>query len=312
VAFGDLTESREFDLKPWLLAIGLLIAFVDLGIALGLRGLFRPGPAAGTAVALALMVGPWPTGTAKAQAQVSDRFALEATLETRLAFVETGIDDVDAMSYAGLMGLSAILRRRTSVEPAAPIGVDIEQDEISFFPLLYWPVVPEQAALTEAAIERVDQFMKTGGTILFDTRDQDGGGAIGFASPGPGTERLRRLLARLDVPPLTPVPQDHVLTKAFYLMQTFPGRWTGGRLWVERSAGSANDGVTPLLIGGNDWAAAWAMDAEGRPLAAVVPDGNRQREMAFRFGVNLVMYVLTGNYKADQVHVPAILERLGQ
>ena len=37
----------------------------------------------------------------------------------------------------------------------------------------------------------------------------------------------------------------------------------------------------------------------------------RQREMAFRFGVNLVMYVLTGSYKSDQVHVPALLERLG-
>ena len=37
-----------------------------------------------------------------------------------------------------------------------------------------------------------------------------------------------------------------------------------------------------------------------------------QREMACRFGVNLVMYALTGNYKADQVHVPAILERLGR
>jgi hypothetical protein len=25
-----------------------------------------------------------------------------------------------------------------------------------------------------------------------------------------------------------------------------------------------------------------------------------------------VMYALTGNYKSDQVHVPALLERLGQ
>ena len=37
-----------------------------------------------------------------------------------------------------------------------------------------------------------------------------------------------------------------------------------------------------------------------------------QREMAFRVGINIVMYALTGNYKADQVHVPALLERLGQ
>ncbi|MEC7204327.1 MAG: DUF4159 domain-containing protein, partial [Pseudomonadota bacterium] len=58
--------------------------------------------------------------------------------------------------------------------------------------------------------------------------------------------------------------------------------------------------------------AAWSVDRHGRPLYAVVPGGEKQREMAYRFGVNLVMYALTGNYKADQVHVPAILERLGQ
>ena len=63
---------------------------------------------------------------------------------------------------------------------------------------------------------------------------------------------------------------------------------------------------------GNDWAGAWAVDDQGRPAFPCVPGGEPQREMAMRFGVNLVMYVLTGNYKTDQVHVPAILERLGQ
>ena len=95
-------------------------------------------------------------------------------------------------------------------------------------------------------------------------------------------------------------------------MQSFPGRFAGGRVWVEDRAGGVNDGVSSVVIGANDWAAAWALDEFGRPVAAVVPGGERQREMAYRFGVNLVMYTLTGNYKADQVHVPAILERLGQ
>jgi hypothetical protein len=81
---------------------------------------------------------------------------------------------------------------------------------------------------------------------------------------------------------------------------------------VERHAGGINDGVSGYVIGGHDWAAAWAVDDLGQPIAAVVPGGEHQREMALRFGVNLVMYTLTGNYKADQVHVPAILERLGQ
>ena len=47
-------------------------------------------------------------------------------------------------------------------------------------------------------------------------------------------------------------------------------------------------------------------------LVLLASGGEVQREMAFRAGVNLVMYALTGNYKADQVHIPALLERLGQ
>ena len=108
------------------------------------------------------------------------------------------------------------------------------------------------------------------------------------------------------------MPADHVLTRSFYLAHNFPGRWDGNRLWIADYGGLNNDNVSPVLIGGNDWAGAWALDEEGIPLYPTVPDGEFQREAAFRFGVNLVMYVLTGNYKSDQVHVPAILERLGQ
>ena len=97
-----------------------------------------------------------------------------------------------------------------------------------------------------------------------------------------------------------------------YLLREFPGRWAGGPLWVERRGGRHKDGVSSIVIGANDWAGAWAVDSLGRPMAAVVPGGERQREMAYRFGVNWVMYALTGNYKTDQVHVPAIIDRLGQ
>jgi hypothetical protein len=127
-----------------------------------------------------------------------------------------------------------------------------------------------------------------------------------------GSEALQRLGEGLEIPNLVPVPPDHVRTKSFYLMQTFPGRFSGGTLWVEAGADTVNDGVASVLVGSNDWAGAWAVDRLGQPVNALVPDGARQREMAYRFGVNLVMYALTGNYKADQVHVPFILERLGQ
>jgi hypothetical protein len=103
-----------------------------------------------------------------------------------------------------------------------------------------------------------------------------------------------------------------VLSKTFYLINDYPGRFAGGQVWVEATRARGEDEVSSVILGSNDWAGAWAADQSGRALYAVVPGGEVQREMAYRFGVNLVMYALTGNYKADQVHVPAILERVGQ
>ena len=71
------------------------------------------------------------------------------------------------------------------------------------------------------------------------------------------------------------------------------------------------DGVSGLFVGDADWATAWAGDERGRALYTV-DGGRRGRELAIRFGVNLIMHVLTGNYKEDQVHLPILLERLGE
>jgi len=142
--------------------------------------------------------------------------------------------------------------------------------------------------------------MRNGGLILFDTLD--GGRA--------GSDRLRQLATGLDIPPLTEVTGDHVLTHTFYILRTMPGRLEGAPVYAAEQGDPANDNVSPVVVGAADWAGAWAMDRRGDPLYAVVPGGEQQREMAYRFGVNLVMYALTGSYKADQVHLPAIWERL--
>lgn len=310
---GELANAGEVDFKPWLLTAALALALVDLIIALALRGLlYGRVRRVATGVLLAGVLG---AGAAHAQTAIGgadddpDAFALKATLETRLVYVATGNSDVDEVSLAGLRGLTSVLNRRTAVEAGEPMAIDVERDELAFFPLIYWPVVADQKTPSPAAIERLNTYLHTGGTILFDTRDQ--GDIAPDPRNGPGMRRLQMLVRGLEIPPLAPVPPEHVLTKAFYLMQDFPGRYTGGTLWAERRDG-AGDEVSSVIVGSNDYAGAWAVDNANRPMFAVVPGGEHQREFAFRFGVNLVMYALTGNYKSDQVHVPAILERLGQ
>jgi hypothetical protein len=309
---GAYGTAGETDLKPWLLAAATLLALIDLLIGLALRGLLRFGTARSAPAAILLAAIALGGAPAWAQETGDDAFALAATLEMRLAYVITGNTSVDEVSRAGLRGLSTTLQERTSIEPADPMGIDVETDELIFFPLIYWPVASEQERLSPRALAKIDDYLKTGGIILFDTRDQNAGLSRQIGGLGPGAQHLRKLLGDLNIPPLQPVPPEHVLTRSFYLTQDFPGRWTGGQVWVERHEGGVNDGVSSLIIGSHDWAAAWAIDDRRRPMFAAVPGGERQRELAFRFGVNLVMYAMTGNYKADQVHLPAILERLGQ
>ncbi|QUS36975.1 DUF4159 domain-containing protein [Falsirhodobacter algicola] len=311
-AVADMDAAPARALKGPLLALALAALLIDVLAALAVGGRLRRGAA--MAIAGLVML------TAPPEAQAQDDRAIAAVDELRLAFVRTGDAEVDRISEAGLRGLSLQLASRTSVEPGEPMGVDPATDELAFFPFLYWPVTGQEAGLSAAATERVNAYLRTGGMILFDTRDADMAGLSGGTEAG---RALQRLTAGLDIPPLEPVPSDHVLTRTFYLLQDFPGRQVGP-VWVEAAAPEAeaaggqpfrtlNDGVTPVIIGGNDWAAAWASDAYGAPLLPVGRGygGERQREIAVRFGINVVMYVLTGNYKNDQVHVPALLERLG-
>jgi len=304
------------ELKGALMSIAAVLLLIDATALLILMGALRRGPAvAAIALALVPLLG---TTDGRAQDAADFEFAMNASLNTRLAYVSTGDANLDRISEAGLEGLSLELARRTAIEPAKPMSVNLDTDDLAFFPLLYWPVSANSERPSDQAIAKVDAYMKNGGTIIFDTRDQ-ASAVIGGAT-SPATLALRNILSGLDIPSLEPVPQDHVLTKTFYLLQGFPGRWSGGPLWVEQLTSQAvenrparaGDGVSPILITANDLAGAWAIGSDGNYMFPTVPNDPYQRELAYRAGINIAVYTMTGNYKADQVHIPALLERLGQ
>ncbi|MBT8412588.1 MAG: DUF4159 domain-containing protein [Octadecabacter sp.] len=323
IAVEGLDVTRETLLKGWLLAAALVLLSVDIIASLALSGRLRgPRAAAAATVVLALLIFPQDGFAQDTAAPADDSVAIASTANVVLAHVVTGDTRVDDLAQAGLYGLSNTLFRRTSIEPAMPVGINLETDELAFFPFLYWPVTADQPLPSRAAYAKLNRYLRTGGMILFDTRDAD---LARFGSSSPEGRKLQAIARGLDIPALEPIPEDHVLTRTFYLLQDFPGRYATRDVWVEAApAGAAlaegmpfrdlNDGVTPVVIGGNDWAAAWATDNMGNPLVPVGRGmaGERQREIALRFGVNLIMHVLTGNYKSDQVHVPALLDRLGQ
>ena len=325
---ASYTNSEPRDLRGMLLSSSLALFLIDAIIVAflgaGLAALLRRRPVS-AALAFAVLVLATLAAPSSSHADEKDDFAIKATTQTRLAYVVTGNADVDSIVKAGMSGLTLFLAQRTALEAGDPIGVDPAHDELAFFPLIYWPIVPGAAKPAPDAINKIDAYMKNGGTVLFDTRDAvDATPGPDGASQTPGMQALRELLSSLDVPELEPVPRDHVLTKTFYLLRDFPGRFTTGQTWVEAlprgdddeeaaaRPARGGDGVSPIIITSNDLAGAWAIRPDGQAMLPLSPGEPRQREFAFRAGVNIVMYTLTGNYKADQVHAPALIERLGQ
>lgn len=337
---GD-AEARSLRLAGPLLAIAAGLLALDLFIALfvagRLRGLTRRGKAVakttgGAAGALILAFAFLPGDPAQAQgyelrpdgsyraipspstrvvplpAGKASEKEIEAALVMRFGYVETGDRALNERTRAGLRGLSNILNMRTSVEPADPHALNLETDALELYPLIFF-VVPENAApLSDRAVTRLNAYLRAGGALVIDTR------AGGDPAAQTDVSRLETLLAGLDAPQLQTVPDNHVLSRSFYLIKDYPGRFAGRRLWIEKTGepgATRGDGVSRLFIGDADWVSAWAVDENGRDLYSV-DGGPQQRETARRFGVNLVMYVLTGSYKDDQVHIPALLERLGE
>ena len=209
-----------------------------------------------------------------------------------LAYIKTGNMATDTLSQRGLEAVASALNARTSTETKGVVGVDPARDPLVFFPVIYWPVIGGGKAVSPEAMGQIQSYLDHGGTILIDTQNKR-------ISNGLLTDRL----AGLRIPVMQPIESGHVLKKSFYLLDDFPGRYRGGEFWVEQDSGNGRDGVSSVLTGANDWASAWTDSRQNR---------TRKNELSLRFGVNVVMYALTGNYKADQVHLPHILERLGQ
>jgi len=238
--------------------------------------------------------------------------------KTHLAYVKTGEVELDRLSQSGLDSLSRFIEDRTSIELGQAVGVRLGEDELSFYPLLYWPIDAAQAMPTVQAMGRLDAYMRQGGAVLFDTRDYFLSDMALDDAPTPAVQRLRDILKGLNIPPLEPAPPEHVIARSFYIMPDFPGRYRGAPLWLEMTGDNssrhvqAGDGISSILITANDFIGAWAADENRQWLFSTVPDEPMQRLWALRGGLNIVLYLLTGNYKADQIHAAEILNRLGR
>lgn len=205
-----------------------------------------------------------------------------------LAYVITSSAANNDMAKRGLEALSIALSERTSVEPRGVVGLNLEKDDLAFFPIIYWPITNATPPLSAAAKARVQDYINNQGLIVFDSRDD---------------AAMKRVLDDLNLSPLREIGEDHSLTRSFYLISSLPGSTRSGQVLAEAPNAMRGD-TSRVIIGQRNWAGAWSGTTLG-PMS-------REREMALRSGINMVMYALTGSYKQDQIHMKSILEKLGK
>jgi hypothetical protein len=191
------------------------------------------------------------------------------------------------------------LARRTSIETTPdPVPVRLDAPGLHRYPFLTLSGDGAMPPFSEGERAALRRHLQYGGFLLVDAAD--GSDGSGFDAS------VRSELARvLPAAPLRPIPQQHVLYKAFYLVDHQGGRVIT-RAWLE---GQQLDGRLAVVYSQNDLAGAWARSELGEWEFPCTPGGEPQREQAFRLGVNLAMYALCTDYKDDAVHLPFIMKR---
>lgn len=187
------------------------------------------------------------------------------------------------------------VEKRTSIATERDILMLPAADpRLETMPFLFWTGEGSMPALSEQEVAALRRFVRAGGMLFIDCVDD-------LFEQSVRAEMLRIL----PTDKLALVPDAHVLWKTFYLVT---GR--GGRV-VRRAQmeGIALEDRLAVLLSPNDHSGAWARDDFGRFEFEVSPGGETQREMAVRFGVNVIMYALCLDYKEDQVHIPFIMKR---
>lgn len=199
----------------------------------------------------------------------------------------------------GLRRLAWEVEKRTSVDVAMePIQVRASSQNLFAHPFLYMGGDKAFDPFPAADLQRLQRYLIYGGTLVIDSADARPGGEF--------DKSVRRLVSGIfPRTPLEKLKPAHTLFKSFYLLHRPVGRVAS----VPYLEGVSRDGRTMLLYCQNDLAGAWSRDNFGQWEHSVYPGGDRQRELAIRWGVNTVMYSLCVNYKADQVHIPFILKR---
>ncbi|MDB4954793.1 MAG: hypothetical protein JWO36_2362 [Myxococcales bacterium] len=221
----------------------------------------------------------------------------------RLGHLQLGAGTTWNPRPSALRRISWEIEKRTSIDVELEAAVVTPTSDTLFeTPFIYLAGERAFDLPSNAGIEALRRFLTFGGFLLIDSAEGSADGAFDGS--------VRRLMAAVFPPTssakgLEIIPDDHVVYKSFYLLDKPLGRLA----IAPAMEGIVRDGRLVCAYIANDLGGAWARDDFGNYDFQCEPGGERQRELAFRMGVNLVMYALCLDYKSDQVHVPFIMKR---
>ncbi len=193
--------------------------------------------------------------------------------------------------------------KRTSINVARDrTVVSLEDDGSAEARALFWqpllvlagegPMPPFSAA----ARGRLERHLRYGGLLFVDAPS---------ATDPFLVDARREIDAILPGVPQKRLAKDHVVMKSFFLLQRAEGRLRVDDQLEGRDLGDR----TAVVVSVNDVLGAFERDRFGTWRFECEPDGDQQRERAFRLGVNLLMMATCLDYKEDQVHIPFIMKK---
>ncbi len=212
-----------------------------------------------------------------------------------LAFVESESLSTNRRTREGLGVLQAELVRRTSLDPKEEIvALDLDRDTLAPFRYIYWPITTSDGEISAEAQSKVQGYLDAGKVIMFDV----------LGNQTDNEAAVARVLGKVNLGPLSVMPEDYTLTKIFYLTNGLPGSYSVGSVQIQSPNPNSSEDTTSVIIARRNWAGAWSGDSFGTT--------SDQYDMTLRVGINAVLYAYTGDYKKDQFDMQRTLDLINE
>ena len=290
--FQEITNNRTLNFKPFFLISAFFLFFLDTLVTLFLRQLLKIERTKFLLVILILIF--------SSSNSHSKSLDIEKVMSNKIGYIVTGNDKVDKITHNGLKVLSKFISSKTAAIFSEPTPIDLKEDKLLYYPIIYWPT---DSGLNELP-KKIKRFLNDGGLLLIDCKLDELNFMINKC-----LDSFQKLLKNNQIGQFKEIDEKHAMSKSFYIINNFPGRKNNSIYFATTELGDF-DNTASVIIGNNDWVGAWAKNENNEFLFSLLQNDLKQRNVSFKFGVNLLIYSLTGNYKTDQVHIPEFLKRI--